>query len=259
MSNKKRLLSFFGVSDTGNKRNVNEDTFIFDESSGIWVVADGMGGHGSGDVASRIAAEHIIQRIKKGYSLTDSIYFAHEEVLTSAKFGQGQWGMGTTVVALKVCELDYEIAWVGDSRAYLLEDKQMYQITRDHSLVQQMVDRGEISEDEAEFHPQRNVIVQAIGSPEVNEISVDLVTGTLQDGDIILLCSDGLTTEVSEIEIARILLENDDPKNKVHKLVAAALNAGGKDNITVVIVEKKIFKGLYGKLNKLYGLIKGLF
>jgi len=259
VSKKKQALSFFAITDKGNKRKLNEDSFLINEALGLWVVADGMGGHGSGDVASKIATETIIQCVTEGYSLTDAIYLAHQQVLTAARQGQGQWGMGTTVVALKISGESYEIGWVGDSRAYLLEGKQMYQLTRDHSMVQEMVDRGEISAAEAEFHPQRNVIVQAVGSPEIDDVRVDVVADTLQPGDMLLLCSDGLTTEVSEMDIARVLLQSDDPEIKTKKLIAAALTAGGKDNVTVVVVEKKQNKGFYFKLSGIYKFIKDLF
>jgi len=256
---KKQSLSFFAITDKGNKRKVNEDSFLINEGLGLWVVADGMGGHGSGDVASKIATETIVQCVSEGYSLTDSIYLAHQQILSAARQGLGQWGMGTTVVALKINGDDYEIGWVGDSRAYLLEGQQMYQLTRDHSMVQEMVDRGEISAAEAEFHPQRNVIVQAVGSPEIDDVRVDVIADTMQAGDMLLLCSDGLTTEVSEMDIAGILLESADAEIKTKKLITASLTAGGKDNVTVVVVEKMQNKGFYFKLKSINKFIKNLF
>jgi len=258
VSKKEQLLSFFCMTDKGNIRTLNEDIYLVDEKSGLWVLADGMGGYGSGDVASHLAVERISECVKQGDSLTDSIYSAHDTVLDAAEAGRGEWGMGTTVVALKVMKSDYEIAWVGDSRAYLLEDNQMFQITKDHSMVQEMVDNGEITQEQAEFHPQRNIISQAVGSPEINDILVDSVTGKLLVGNSILLCSDGLTTEVREPKIAGILQENISVEDKVRNLIDMALAAGGKDNVTVVIVEKKVGNGFSLKPKAIVRQIKQL-
>jgi len=244
------------MTDKGNTRTLNEDIFLVDENSGLWVIADGMGGYGSGDIASHIAIERVSEGVRKGYSLTDSIYSAHDAVLDAAEAGQGEWGMGTTVVALKVIGCDYEIAWVGDSRAYLFEDNQMFQITKDHSMVQEMVDNGEITQEQAEFHPQRNIISQAVGSPEIDEILVDSITGRLSVGSSILLCTDGLTTEVRELNIARILQQKISVEDKVNKLINAALAAGGKDNVTVVIVEKKVRERFSLKPKNIFRQIK---
>ena len=251
------------MTDTGRKRNLNEDTFLIDEQLGLWVLADGMGGYGSGDIASQITVKHIVQCIKHGYSLVDSINSAHDAVLEAAKQGRGNWGMGTTVVVLRVINSDYEIAWIGDSRAYLFEDNQMYQLSKDHSLVQEMVDEGEITQEQAEYHPDRNIISQAVGSPEIDSVRVDIATGKLLAGNSILLCSDGLTTEVKEVEIARILQLDIPVETKVKTLIKAALDSGGKDNVTVVIVEKglsekhiKKTQGVFRHINNFFKKIR---
>ena len=227
------------MTDKGRKRNLNEDAFMIDETLGLWVLADGMGGHGSGDIASKIAVKHIVKGVRHGYSLTDSIVSSHYAILKAAKMGLGQWGMGTTVVVLRIIDSNYEIAWVGDSRAYLFKGKQMYQLSKDHSVVQEMIDSGEITAEQAMVHPQRNVISQAVGSTEMCDIKVDVVTGKLLSGHSILLCSDGLTTEIQESKIAKIVQQKIDVENKVKALINAALDTGGKDNITAILVEKK--------------------
>ncbi len=238
--NKQQLPDFFCVTNKGNIRTLNEDAFLVEEQLGLWVVADGMGGHGSGDVASKIAVNHIADCFKQGgTSLVKSVYTAHRAILNAAAEGYGQWGMGTTVVALKIIDFNYEIAWVGDSRAYLLEADEIIQITKDHSLVQEMIDNGSISQEEARTHPQRNVISQALGSPEMDEINVGIVTGKLSSGKAIILCSDGLTTEVSDDHIADIARQDLSTEVKANHLIKAALDAGGKDNVTVILVENK--------------------
>lgn len=243
---KKTSLSFFCGSDKGNKRKLNEDSFLVDEQLGVWVLADGMGGYESGDVASQIATQHIIECCKnEGLSLVEAVYSAHHAILNAAKNGIGQWGMGTTIVALKITGFDYEITWVGDSRAYLLGAGKIIQITKDHSLVQEMIDSGHISQEEAQNHPKRNVISQALGSPEMDEIKVDVMTGKLSFGETIMLCSDGLTTEVNDTQIANIVQQDLSTEAKVNHLIGAALNAGGKDNVTVILVERKPDSGLF--------------
>ncbi len=240
MKTNKQPLTFFCVTNKGNIRTLNEDAFQVEEPLGLWVVADGMGGHGSGDVASKIAVNHIADCFKQGeVSLVNSVYSAHRAILNAAEEGYGEWGMGTTVVALKIIDFDYEIAWVGDSRAYLLEAGEIIQITKDHSLVQEMIDSGCISQEDAKTHPQRNVISQALGSPEIDEIDVGTVMGKLSSGRAIMLCSDGLTTEVSDHCIAEIVQQDLSAEIKVNCLIKAALDAGGKDNVTVILVENK--------------------
>jgi protein phosphatase len=240
MKRSKRLLSFFCITDKGNKRALNEDAFRVDEALGLWVVADGMGGHGSGDVASKIAVNHIVDCFKQGgSSLAHSVYSAHRAILNAAEGGCGQPGMGTTVVVLQIVGSDYEVAWVGDSRAYLLDCNKIIQITKDHSLVQEMVDNGSISREEAITHPQRNVISQALGSPDMDEIQIDIVKGKISSGESLLLCTDGLTTEVSDSCIETILKQDVSTEIKVSRLIGTALDAGGNDNVTVVLLESK--------------------
>jgi protein phosphatase len=240
MKKSKQLLSFFCMTDKGNKRVLNEDAFRVDEALGLWVVADGMGGHGSGDVASKIAVNHIVDCFKQGgSSLAHSVYSAHRAILSAAEGGCGQLGMGTTVVALQIVGSDYEVAWVGDSRAYLLDCNKIIQITKDHSLVQEMVDNGSISREEAITHPQRNVISQALGSPDMDEIQIDIVKGKISSGESLLLCTDGLTTEVSDSCIETILKQDVSTEIKVSRLIGTALDAGGNDNVTVVLLESK--------------------
>ncbi len=223
-------------SDVGNKRFLNEDSFIDRPDLGLWVVADGMGGCEGGEIASRIAVSHIPVQVEQGFSLQEAIYSAHEELLDAASLGLGNKGMGTTVVALKVDDDHYQVAWVGDSRAYLWQDKQLIQLTHDHSVVQDLVDCGQITKEEAIDHPDRNIITQALGSSPLQRLNVDSVSGRLNKRQLILLCSDGLTSEVQDAEINKLLDSPVSEEEKIDVLVEAALEQGGNDNITVIIV-----------------------
>ena len=151
-----------GISDVGQKRERNEDSLFYDDKMGLYVVADGMGGQEAGEVASAIAVQTICEAIKQQASLTEAIERAHTAI-GEASPELGGAGMGTTVVALLTRDNDYEIAWVGDSRAYLWNLRQLKRLTRDHSMVQEMVDAGAISAEEADQHPQRNIITQSLG------------------------------------------------------------------------------------------------
>jgi protein phosphatase len=228
---------YFGhATHAGCKRDHNEDNYLVDEQLGLWVVADGMGGHECGEVASQIVVDLIHDKIKAELPLKSAIEKAHEIVLLAADQMLGLPGMGSTVVAMKVTGDQFEIAWVGDSRAYLWDENDLELLTRDHSFVQHLVDSGEISSEEALCHPHRNIITQAIGANDLDTVEVDVVYGTLCKNQQILLCSDGLTDEVSEQEIANVFSEPTGEQDKVDKLVQLALDNGGSDNLTVVIV-----------------------
>ncbi len=232
----RQFINYACQTDTGITRTLNEDTYIDCPELGLWVIADGMGGYEGGEIASEIAVNQIHTQIAQGESLTDALYSAHEAVLYAADNGIGKKGMGTTAVALLIKGNQYQIAWVGDSRAYLWDRRQFVQLTHDHSVVQELIDFGAISKEEAFNHPDRNIITQALGSPITSELKVDSVSGQLRNGQSVLLCSDGLTTEVREDEINRMLSVKQPEKTKINQLIAAALDGGGKDNVTAVIV-----------------------
>ncbi len=228
-------ISYGDGSDVGRVRELNEDSYIADRELGLWLVADGMGGHRGGEVASAIASEAVVEAVRSGSSLSQAIQQAHDQVLEAGERGQGSPNMGSTIVALRVeNNRDYEVAWVGDSRAYLW-DGQLHQLSRDHSYVQWLVDRGEISAEQARLHPKSNVITQALGI-RGQSIRVESLKGQLQKGEKILLCSDGLNGEVSDAEIARIMGADVSEQSLVDRLIEAALQRGGRDNISVLVV-----------------------
>jgi protein phosphatase len=228
-------ISYGDGSDVGLVRKLNEDSYYADSELGLWLVADGMGGHRGGDVASTIASATVVEAVRSGMSLNEAIQLAHDEVLAAGERGLGAPNMGSTIVALRVHNhRDYEVAWVGDSRAYLW-DGQLYQLSRDHSYVQWLVDRGEISEEQARKHPKSNVITQALGV-RGQSIRVDCQNGTLEKGQKILLCSDGLNGEVSDTEISKIMMSDGSEQSLVDRLIEAALQRGGRDNISVLVV-----------------------
>jgi protein phosphatase len=218
-------------------RELNEDSHLALPKLGLWVVADGMGGHEAGEVASGITILEIARSVEQGMPLAEAIESAHRAIQTAALQGEGAANMGSTVVAAKLNGLLYEIAWVGDSRAYLWNGT-LHQLTTDHSYVQLLLNAGLITEREIPGHPSRNIISQAlgVGGPDKANIKVDLVSGELGESDTLLLCSDGLSGEVTDDGIATILSETIGNQARVDRLIAAALEAGGKDNITVIVL-----------------------
>ncbi|NOX76054.1 MAG: serine/threonine-protein phosphatase [Gammaproteobacteria bacterium] len=223
-------------SHVGNVREHNEDCYMMDADLGLGVLADGMGGHEGGEVASRIVVDCVSEQVRQGKPMAEAFVTAHHAVLGAARNGQGKKGMGSTALALRQNCNSFEIVWVGDSRAYLWDSGDLFQITKDHSLVQQLVDQGSLTEAEARVHPQRNFITQAIGMSELNHMEVGRVQGSLYQGQQMLLCSDGLSGEVSPSEINEVLGLELDEQQKVNLLIQKALDNGGSDNVTVLLV-----------------------
>jgi len=224
------------ITHPGLVRDHNEDNYLVDEELGLWVVADGMGGHACGEVASQIAVDLIHDKISNGSTLQEAVAFSHEIVLMAADQRMGLPGMGSTVVAALFHPDHCEIAWVGDSRAYLWEQGKLRQVSRDHSYVQQMLDSGSISQSEAIVHPHRNVITQAIGADDLEHVEVGITRIPTYKDQTILLCSDGLTDEVRDEAIASVLSSNHDIKEKTSQLLELALAEGGGDNITILLI-----------------------
>jgi len=222
------------ATDSGRVRERNEDSMLVDPP--VYVVADGMGGHRGGNVASQIAVETIERLGGEGRgSLADHVRDANRAVWERSVEDQRLSGMGTTVTAIRIDDDSIALAHVGDSRAYLLRDGLLRQLTTDHTLVARMVQSGEITEEEAEVHPHRNVMTRALGTDEQVEVDEDSIA--LLDGDRLLLCSDGLTGMVTEDQIQAILENSDQPQQAADRLVKAANRAGGIDNITVVVLD----------------------
>lgn len=228
-------LSYAATTHTGRVRSSNEDSYIALPELGLWLVADGMGGQEAGEVASAIAVQTICKAIRQQATLTQAIEQAHLAI-REASPGLGGAGMGTTVVALLTRDNDYEIAWVGDSRAYLWDLRQLKRLTRDHSMVQELVDAGAISAQEAEHHPQRNIITQSVGVAADSGPKIELIKGSWSPGHTILLCSDGLSGELSDAAINAILADTISVQDGMRQLLLAALKRGGHDNITLLLV-----------------------
>jgi len=224
------------VTHVGNVRAHNEDCYEVDADANFCVLADGMGGHEGGEIASRIVVDCVSREIRNGKPMAEALILAHYAVRKAADNGEGKPGMGSTAVALKLDNGDFDVVWVGDSRAYVWDGTQLRQITKDHSLVQHMVDDGRITPEEALVHPQRNYITQAIGMSDLHKMEVGRVQGSLQHGQQLLLCSDGLSGEVSTIEIIEILQMELNESQKVDLMIQKSLDNGGVDNITALLV-----------------------
>jgi serine/threonine protein phosphatase PrpC len=222
------------ASDRGRQRQGNEDNFFV--RSPLFVVADGMGGAQAGEVASQMAVDSFDQGLPDGTpaeGLTQVVEAANRAIHERSQADAQRAGMGTTVTAAYVGEGEVTIAHVGDSRAYLLRDGDLIRLTRDHSLVGELVARGKLTEEQAETHPQRSVITRALG-PEP-DVQVDVQAYQARGGDRFLLCSDGLTSMIPEARVKQILEGTDALDEAGRELIAAANDAGGRDNITVLL------------------------
>lgn len=236
----------YAVTDIGKKRAVNQDyVYNTDEKIGkfdnLYIVADGMGGHNAGDMASRICVENVCKSVAECEMITpvsileEAIRLAHRNVIEVAATSAEYDGMGTTIVAATVTDGVLYVANIGDSRLYLLRDS-LEQITEDHSLVEEMVKSGELSKENVRSHPNKNIITRAIGVGET--VQADYFSLKLQKGDIILMCSDGLTNMVEDIDIEYTIKSNrEEPEKAMNDLLAKANDAGGKDNITILIAK----------------------
>jgi PPM family protein phosphatase len=222
-------------TDTGRQRHANEDAYF--ARAPVFAVADGMGGAQAGEVASRIAADAFDAELGSDGSperrLRRVVEETNRRIHELAQSDQATAGMGTTLTALLVLDDEVTVAHVGDSRAYLFRDGKLSQLTSDHSLVEEMRKQGQLTDEEAEDHPQRSIITRALG-PE-SSVKVDTRTLAARDRDVFLLCSDGLTTMVEDGRVAEILADARNLKAAVRELVGEANRKGGRDNITVVV------------------------
>ena len=206
----------------------------------LFIVADGMGGHNAGDYASRYAIEIIVKDIMESSKTEPPAIFgqaigrANRELVLKAAKEPHLLGMGTTAVLASICENHLWVANVGDSRLYLIRDD-IHQVTRDHSLVEEMVLRGEIAKEEARVHPDKNIITRAVGA--THEVAVDIFEVDLEPGTQILMCSDGLNNMMDDMQILTTIKGQRDIAEQVEKLVEGANENGGKDNITVIMID----------------------
>jgi PPM family protein phosphatase len=229
------IVEHVGRTDVGRQRSVNEDSLVL--APPFFAVADGMGGAKAGEVASAMAAETFEGEADSGEpaeaQLTRILREANRRIYDLAVSDDSHRGMGTTVTAAKVTGDEVSLGHVGDSRAYRLRDGELEQLTRDHSLVAELERSGQITPEAAEHHPQRSIITRALG-PEP-DVQVDTYTLAGRDGDLFLICSDGLTSMISDEELGSILRSSDSLDQAAESLVRAANQSGGKDNITVVM------------------------
>jgi PPM family protein phosphatase len=230
-----RVAEYFANSDTGRARRANEDAFF--AHAPVFAVADGMGGAQAGEVASRTVVDLLRRGLPDGGSPEERLATLAEEanglIHRKAAEDEQRAGMGTTLTAAYVDKDAVSFGHVGDSRAYLFRDGKLQQLTNDHSLVGEMVRRGKLTAEQAEEHPQRSIITRALG-PEP-AVEVDHMTTYARDGDVFLICSDGLTSMVGDDRIEQILREAPDLRSAGQALIDAANAAGGRDNITVVL------------------------
>ncbi len=222
-------------TDVGRVRAGNEDSLLVSDDGRLIVVADGMGGHQGGEVASATAVATLRAEIEAGRSVEDAVVAANRAVLERADGDPKLRGMGTTVTSGIVDGSSLRIAHVGDSRAYLLRDSTLRQVTVDHSVVAELIAAGELTEEEALVDRRRSMITRALGIER--NVAVDVITIDLRAGDRLLLCSDGLTTMLRDPAIRTILVDVTEPDDAAGALVAAANDAGGADNITVIVAD----------------------
>ena len=275
MKSNKLKVSFSARSDLGLKRKINEDSFLADDDMGLFMVLDGIGGHLAGEVASNLGLNTIKENVRRTLTdkrfagnknlsreaqiLNDSLLLANKVIQEAANSQHEYLGMGTTVASLLLGENNIAIAHAGDSRIYLIRENSIKQLTEDHSWVVVQLKRGIITAEEARKSEMKNIITRALGaekllSPSINELIPF-------DNDLFLICSDGLTDLISDEEILEIIIKSrHDLNHAVQKLIDKANEKGGKDNITVILVniecrsKNKFTKYLYSALDRLYWL-----
>lgn len=247
----------YSITDTGQTRHMNQDYVYCEENNvgslpNLFIVADGMGGHNAGDYASRFCVEAFVQRIKTEYGddvgsdhltkertpigmISDALQHTNNLLLDEAKSNEEFQGMGTTFVVATIFDSIMYVANVGDSRLYVIKET-MEQVTNDHSLVQEMVNNGELDPKEAKNHPNKNIITRAIGANA--KVIPDYFEVELRESDLVLMCSDGLTNMLDDEDIMKIIKESgSNLEEAVKNLVETANGNGGKDNISVIIIE----------------------
>lgn len=240
------MLKTFSITNIGRRRKLNQDFVYTSEKPvgslpNLFIVADGMGGHNAGDYASKATVETIVEKIgntaetDRTRILEEAIQAANTLIRQKARESADLEGMGTTVVAATCEGNSLCVANVGDSRLYVANKKEIRQITKDHSWVAEMVRRGGLGKEEARNHPDKNIITRAVGADD--GVKVDFFTVQLKEGDLILMCTDGLTNMLEDEEIRMILDGARDMVEKAEELVAAANERGGRDNISVILID----------------------
>lgn len=228
------------ASDVGRVRRENQDAILADDELGLWLVADGMGGHAGGALASSIARDTVKSQVAGGTGLADAVMAAHYAIRAEQRQRPELVDMGTTIVALAEHNARFEVCWVGDSRAYRFAPAsgQLELLTSDHNVAGVLVASGALSPDEATRHPQRHVLTECLGLAGDEEPRVDTVERDWQPGDIVLLCSDGLSGELGDREMEQIVSRSGaaDTDSVVKSLLEGALSSGAHDNVSLVVV-----------------------
>ena len=236
-------ISCAGNTDVGVVRSGNEDSFLLNCAGGLFIVADGMGGHAAGEVASEMAVKIVSSELGSLRGLSDAeaaarmrsaIRKANAAIFDRTLAEHDKRGMGTTATVMVLFSRRYLIGQVGDSRAYLLREGQLLQLTKDHSYVQEQVDAGLLTPEQARTHPYSNVITRCVGANE--DVAPDVYFGNLESKDVVLLASDGLTGMLEDDQIATIMSAEENPESCVNKMIADANRRGGLDNITAIVV-----------------------
>ena len=222
------------LTHPGKIREENQDSIFcrIQENHALLMVADGMGGHAGGSLASSMTVDLVQQQLDSGKTIRQALKYANSQLLKMAEQDPAYDGMGTTVTLVKICDAHAEIAQVGDSRAYLLRANTLRQLTKDHSYVQYLVDMGKLSEEEARTSSYRNMITRSLG---MQGLKIDITRHTLEAGDMLLLCSDGLYEYFSTQELEQLLLRDNSLQQKAEQLTEIALARGGADNISVIL------------------------
>ena len=248
-------ISCAGNTDVGVVRSGNEDSFLLDCSRGLFIVADGMGGHAAGEVASEMAVHIIATELGTLRGLNDgeaatrmraAIRKANAAIFERTLAEHDKRGMGTTTTVMVLFSRRYLIGQVGDSRAYLLREGDLLQLTKDHSYVQEQVDAGLLTPEQARTHPYSNVITRCVGANE--DVAPDIYFGNLEQGDRVLLASDGLTGMLEDQQLQGILAAEENPEVAVNKMIADANHRGGLDNITAIVVRVDSTDGITGEM-----------
>ncbi|MCL2050156.1 MAG: Stp1/IreP family PP2C-type Ser/Thr phosphatase [Lachnospiraceae bacterium] len=243
------MLTSVAITDIGKKRSLNQDyVYANREKTGnlpnVFIVADGMGGHNGGELASQWTVETMLAEIislpgknaKK--ILEQAMQTANKVVRNKADDNPSLYGMGTTIVAATIDGNNLHVANVGDSRLYLVNPKQktLRQVTKDHSLVEEMIRMGGMAKEAAHNHPNKHIITRAVGAKE--KLQIDFFNEKLNPGELVLMCSDGLSNMLDDDELGTILFRDKDPNELANELIQAANDNGGKDNITVILIRK---------------------
>lgn len=249
------LIKSFGLTDVGKKRRINQDSIFYDTEKGIFIIADGMGGHKAGELASKLAVEEIKnflytnsiildpykivtdeELLKQGDIIRTAIENTNRKIFELAQSHPEYRGMGTTVVFVQIFKNKFIVAHVGDSRLYLYRTSQLIKVTKDHSRVQELIDMEQLTEEEAENYPMKNIITRALGGNR--DVIVDIAFHDFFEDDLLLMCTDGLSSVLSFDEMKTLIEENiGDPESAVKKLINKVLEKGAPDNVTVLIIE----------------------